>query len=216
MRAVPRTLRLMNQRAVLERLFREGPTTRAALAEATGMSRPTSGLIIEELLGARVLEEGALATDGKPGRPGRSVMLERKTPRFLLVQIGVKHTDLAAVPVGRISAISGTRASRLRRRRRVSLRACRVGASYRFALAHALGFRGQPSRVARRSKGQGASQSQLALDRICESRNGNPRDARPPRVFVQSTARWRSVTSLPPTIATFFSSIPRTVSERRW
>jgi len=100
MRAVPRTLRLMNQRAVLERLFREGPTTRAALAEATGMSRPTSGLIIEELLGARVLEEGALATDGKPGRPGRSVMLERKTPRFLLVQIGVKHTDLAAVPVG--------------------------------------------------------------------------------------------------------------------
>src|SRR5258708_27493334 len=100
MRAVPRTLRLMNQRAVLERLFREGPTTRAALAEATGMSRPTSGLIIEELLGARVLEEGALATDGRPGRPGRSVMLERKTPRFLLIQIGVKHTDLAAVPVG--------------------------------------------------------------------------------------------------------------------
>jgi predicted NBD/HSP70 family sugar kinase len=90
----------MNQRAVLERLFREGPTTRAALAEATGMSRPTSGLIIEELLGARVLEEGALAADGRPGRPGRSVMLERKTPRFLLIQIGVKHTDLAAVPVG--------------------------------------------------------------------------------------------------------------------
>jgi predicted NBD/HSP70 family sugar kinase len=90
----------MNQRAVLERLFREGPTTRAALAEATGMSRPTSGLIIEELLAARVIEEGALATDGRPGRPGRSVMLERKTPRFLLIQIGVKHTDLAAVPVG--------------------------------------------------------------------------------------------------------------------
>ncbi len=90
----------MNQRAVLDRLFREGPTTRAALAEATGMSRPTSGLIIEELLGARVLEEGALATDGRPGRPGRSVMLERTTPRFLLIQIGVKHTDLAAVPVG--------------------------------------------------------------------------------------------------------------------
>jgi predicted NBD/HSP70 family sugar kinase len=90
----------MNQRAVLERLFREGPATRAALAEATGMSRPTSGLIIEELLGARVIEEGALTTDGRPGRPGRSVMLERKMPRFLLVQIGVKHTDLAAVPVG--------------------------------------------------------------------------------------------------------------------
>jgi predicted NBD/HSP70 family sugar kinase len=90
----------MNQRAVLDRLFRNGSATRAALAVATGMSRPTSGLIIDELLTARVLEEGPLITDGRRGRPGRTVMLERTIPRFLLVQVGVKYTDLAAVAVG--------------------------------------------------------------------------------------------------------------------
>src|SRR5450432_2457830 len=100
MRALPRTLRLMNQRVVLERLFRGGPATRAGLAEVTGISKVTAGLIIDELLEAGVLEEGALANDGRPGRPGRSVMLEHRTPRFLLIQIGVKRTDVSALPVG--------------------------------------------------------------------------------------------------------------------
>jgi len=90
----------MNQRAVLDRIFRGGPATRAALAEATGMSRPTSGVIIDELLGARVLEERVRTTNGSRGRPGRTVMLERNTPRFLLVQVGVKYTDVVAVAVG--------------------------------------------------------------------------------------------------------------------
>ena len=100
MRALPRTLRLMNQRVVLERLFRGGPATRASLADATGISKVTAGLIIDELLEAGVLEEGALASDGRPGRPGRTVMLEQTTPRFLLVQIGVRRTDISILPVG--------------------------------------------------------------------------------------------------------------------
>jgi predicted NBD/HSP70 family sugar kinase len=99
MRAVAGTLRFMNQRALLEHLFRAGPATRAGLADITGMSPPTVGKIIDELLGAGVLQEAPAVNDGRQGRPGRLVMLERHTPRFLLVQVGVRTTDVAAVPV---------------------------------------------------------------------------------------------------------------------
>jgi predicted NBD/HSP70 family sugar kinase len=90
---------MMTQRAVLEWLFRAGSGTRAGLADATGISKMTSGAIIQELLDASVVEETMLSGGGKPGRPGRSVTLEGRTPRFLIIEVGVTHTDVTAVPL---------------------------------------------------------------------------------------------------------------------
>lgn len=110
MHAVPSSLRLVNQRSLLERLLRDGPASRAELAKATGMSPPTVGKLVDELLDRGVLEEvserngdsSIQATEANPviGRPGRVVRLERTTPRFIALQIGVNTTRLARLAVG--------------------------------------------------------------------------------------------------------------------
>ena len=81
--------------------MRVGGASRAELADATGMSRPTAGKIVDELLEAGVLEEQELEPDpGRLGRPGRRVTLESRAPRFLLIEVGVHRTSVAAVPLG--------------------------------------------------------------------------------------------------------------------
>jgi len=92
----------MNQRLLLERLARVGTASRAELADGTGMSRPTAGKIIDELLSAEVLDERETADGEGPrrlGRPGRLLSFASRTPRFVLVQLGVRRTDLVAAPL---------------------------------------------------------------------------------------------------------------------
>lgn len=108
MRAIPSSLRLLNQRRVLEELLAVKAASRAELAARLGMSRPTAGKIIDELLETRVVEErqSEPITDDvshRSGRPGRTVFLEGRTPRLILVQIGVHTTDLMAVPLSGVS-----------------------------------------------------------------------------------------------------------------
>jgi predicted NBD/HSP70 family sugar kinase len=103
MKAIPSSLRATNQRLLLERLLRDGTATRAELADRTGMSRPTAGKILDELLGAHVVEtvvSTADATERKLGRPGQPLRLATKTPRFALIQIGVTETQVQWAPVG--------------------------------------------------------------------------------------------------------------------
>lgn len=77
-----------------------GAASRAGLADATGMSRPTAGKIVDELLEAGVLEEQELEPEpGRLGRPGRRVAIESRAPRFILVEVGVHRTSVAAVPL---------------------------------------------------------------------------------------------------------------------
>jgi predicted NBD/HSP70 family sugar kinase len=100
MRAVPSSLRLLNQRRVLEELLLAGPASRADIATRAGMSRPTAGKIIDDLLEAGAVEEreeDGPAPPGRLGRPGRLVGLESRTPRLLLVELGVRRTTLHAV-----------------------------------------------------------------------------------------------------------------------
>jgi predicted NBD/HSP70 family sugar kinase len=99
-RALPATLRLLNQRRLLELILRVGSASRAELAEIAGMSRPTAGKIVDELIEAGVVEESDAEPEGKgPGRPGRRLVPEARTPRFLLIEMGVRYTRLAATPV---------------------------------------------------------------------------------------------------------------------
>jgi predicted NBD/HSP70 family sugar kinase len=100
----------LNKRALLARLQRAGQASRADLAKSLGLSQPTVGKIVEELLRSGVLEEAArlepatAAHNGAPrarlGRPGRILQLDRQRPRFLGIQMGVANTGLAALPVG--------------------------------------------------------------------------------------------------------------------
>lgn len=102
MKAIPSSLRATNQRLLLERLLRDGVATRAELADRSGMSRPTAGKILDELLNAQVVETVSSTTEDserKLGRPGQPLRLATKTPRFALIQVGVKETQVQWAPV---------------------------------------------------------------------------------------------------------------------
>lgn len=101
-----------NKRSLLGQLQKSGRASRAALSKSLGMSQPTVGKIVDELLIQGVLEEvesplteTAGGIEGKmsglrPGRPGRLLQLDRVHPRFLGIQLGVTETRLAGLPAG--------------------------------------------------------------------------------------------------------------------
>lgn len=109
-------LRRLNQRRLLRALLRRSVATRADLARAVGLSQPSAGAIVDELLTAHILEivpgsegqtralrDGIKTTTGttcRIGRPGQLLRLDRTRLRFLAVELGVRHTRLARLPVG--------------------------------------------------------------------------------------------------------------------
>ena len=100
MRAIPASLRLTNQGALVDQLLRLGVATRAELAKATGMSQPTSGKIIDELLEAKIVETvDDEVRERNVGRPGKHVRLASEPARFLIIELGVERTSLAARPL---------------------------------------------------------------------------------------------------------------------
>ncbi len=97
---------MTSERTVFEQLLRTGQSTRAELAKTTGLSAPTVGKVVDDLLATGLLEEageGRLRVSEEAamplGRPGRLVRVNQVTPRFVAVQVGVRHTRLAALPV---------------------------------------------------------------------------------------------------------------------
>jgi predicted NBD/HSP70 family sugar kinase len=105
---VPSKMGRLNKRALLARLQVMGTASRARLAKSMGLSQPTVGKIVEELLDLGVLEETELEdstangeeTRSVLGRPGRMVRLNQSQPRFVGIQLGVSETSLASLPVG--------------------------------------------------------------------------------------------------------------------
>jgi predicted NBD/HSP70 family sugar kinase len=106
-------LRRFNERLVVAQLARGTALSRAELAERTGLSAPTVGKVADELIASGLLQEESQpprtpANNGKNknpghasalGRPARPLRLERLTPRFIALQVGVRHTRVAALPV---------------------------------------------------------------------------------------------------------------------
>jgi predicted NBD/HSP70 family sugar kinase len=109
---VPSRMGQLNRRALLRQLQKLGMASRADLAKALGMSQPTAGKIVDELIEMDVLEEVAVAAaeagerngngDGASplGRPGRRLRLNESRAKFLGVQLGVKTTTLAGLTLG--------------------------------------------------------------------------------------------------------------------
>ena len=110
---VPSRMGQFNKRALLARLQIMGAASRAGLAKSLGLSQPTAGKIVDEMLKIGVLQEvtGDPPVDqpnrrvhgdarGAVGRPGRIIQFDRMQMRFIAIQLGVVETSVAALPVG--------------------------------------------------------------------------------------------------------------------
>lgn len=109
---VPSRMGQLNRRALLRQLQKLGVASRAELAKALGMSQPTAGKIVDELIDMDVIEEVAapsIEAGERPangdsgstlGRPGRRLRLNQSRPKFLGIQLGVHTTLLAGLTLG--------------------------------------------------------------------------------------------------------------------
>ena len=98
--AVLASLRIANQATLLEQLLGRKAASRAELAKATGMSKPTVGKIIDDLVRAGVVEEMSIGDGGRPGlgRPGKQLRLATTRNRFVVMELGVEWTRISALP----------------------------------------------------------------------------------------------------------------------
>jgi predicted NBD/HSP70 family sugar kinase len=101
---VPSRMGQLNRRALLRQLQKLGVASRADLAKALGMSQPTAGKIVDELMALDVIEEfsGNAVRNGRPaaarlGRPGRKLRLNQTRPKFVGIQLGLNTTTLAGL-----------------------------------------------------------------------------------------------------------------------
>src|SRR5579864_3023395 len=99
---VPSRMGRLNKRELVSRLQVMGTASRASLAKSLGLSQPTAGKIVEQLLRAGIVEEIEEETgeSAKVGRPPQLLRLDRSQKRFLAIQLGVTKTSFAALPVG--------------------------------------------------------------------------------------------------------------------
>lgn len=102
---VPSRMGQLNRRALLRQLQKLGVASRADLAKSLGMSQPTAGKIVDELLADGVLEEVVLPESAGPesslrGRPGRMLRLNRSKSRLLAIQLGLRETTVAGLALG--------------------------------------------------------------------------------------------------------------------
>src|SRR5829696_8888531 len=73
----PQLLRRLNSAHVLRTIRAHGPISRAELAKATGLSKPTVNEVVEPLLQAGTIVESAPDESERPLRPGRPARLLR-------------------------------------------------------------------------------------------------------------------------------------------
>src|SRR6266404_2864886 len=106
---IPSKMGRLNKRALLDRLQALGTASRASLAKSLGLSQPTAGKIVDQLITMGVVEEvdvsgpdaNGVQSRLKPvGRPARMLRLNRTPPRFLGIQLGISETSLAVLPLG--------------------------------------------------------------------------------------------------------------------
>ena len=100
---VPSRMGQLNRRALLWQLRKLNVASRADLAKALGMSQPTAGKIVDELLALDILEEIESPAGGESlgrGRPGRQLRLNQSKPTLLAIQLGLRETAVAGLSLG--------------------------------------------------------------------------------------------------------------------
>lgn len=107
-RTLPQTvLREATDRRLLDETIRQGRTTRAELAEATGYSRPTVSEAVRRLVAAGLLDATGLKETGRRGRVGTFYSLGARAGRVLALEIdqsGVhaRAADLAGLTLSAV------------------------------------------------------------------------------------------------------------------
>jgi len=87
---VPSKMGQWNKRALLARLQLLGRASRAELAKSLGLSQPTAGKIVDEMLEIGLLEEfdDDRRQTATLGRPGRMLGFDNRHPRLVTIQLG--------------------------------------------------------------------------------------------------------------------------------
>jgi predicted NBD/HSP70 family sugar kinase len=90
----PSLLRRLNSTFILETIRREGPISRAALARATGLSKPTVNQVAELLLEQGFVEEADDLGDGprRPGPRARQLRFRADVGHVLGIDVGADKT----------------------------------------------------------------------------------------------------------------------------
>lgn len=101
----PARMGLLNRRALIRQMEKAGMASRAGLARALGMSQPTAGKIVDDLLAEKILEEVDSPAElqsgaASLGRPGRQLCLNRGRPGILGIQLGISQTELYELAFG--------------------------------------------------------------------------------------------------------------------
>lgn len=86
-KALPEHTRAHNRSMVLQHLFHEGPTSRADLARATGLTRVTVSDLVGELMEAGLVEEAGLASQARVGKP--ATLVRMRTDAFAILAVDV-------------------------------------------------------------------------------------------------------------------------------
>lgn len=84
-------MRRQNLALVMAALAAHGPSSRAEVAERTGLTRAAVGSLINELAAAGLTTDLGLAPSGRVGRPGTALALSEQGPASLGLEIGVAH-----------------------------------------------------------------------------------------------------------------------------
>jgi len=84
-------MRRQNLALVMAALAAHGPSSRAEVAERTGLTRAAVGNLINELAAAGLTTDLGLAPSGRVGRPGTALALSEQGPAGLGLEIGVDH-----------------------------------------------------------------------------------------------------------------------------
>src|SRR5256885_9624552 len=104
---VPSKMGRLNKRALLDRLQVMGVASRAGLAKSIGLSQPTAGKIVDQLIAMGVIEEvdsaepeaangeRELASAGKNGRARRLLRRQPAPPPVLALSTRVTRTTVS-------------------------------------------------------------------------------------------------------------------------
>ncbi|MEU0480421.1 ROK family transcriptional regulator [Streptosporangium sp. NPDC006013] len=91
------SMRARNLGVVLGEIRRNGPATRAALAEITGLTKTTVSKMVGDLIEAGMVAESGALRDGERGRPGTAVMLSGRRVAALGLEINVDYLSACVV-----------------------------------------------------------------------------------------------------------------------
>jgi predicted NBD/HSP70 family sugar kinase len=93
-------MRRANLALVLGAVARLGTTSRAQLADATGLTRAAAGSLVSELIDAGLVQEHGVSLEGRVGRPSTVVSLNNRGPAGLGLEIGVEHLGACVMDLG--------------------------------------------------------------------------------------------------------------------